>query len=678
MAVPRLVKWALVGLGSFVLLLALAALLVPLLFDPKSVGPVIAGQVQRLTGRTLTVGQISLRILPVPAVSVAPLTLSEGARYPGRDAVRIERASIRLKLSGLLRGRLELGSVVIDRPTVTLIRDRQGRWNYDDLLERATALKEAQARKPAAPASSAKGPSLAIGRAVVRGGRVLIYDDAVVPGSRMEARLDPVEATLSDLGTGGVTRMDLSVGLGKSALSAAASFGGPGGGERLALSVRSSRLQVSDLATLLPWLGVARPEGLALGGGITIDGKAEMPLDRPEAIAFEGSLDLDDLSYRDATMAKPIERIGGRLRVRGQRADWDNFTATLGGTDLRGNLVVEDFLRPRIGFKLEAKRLDVNELIRTFAVASPNRPGAQARPRAGEPGAGLVQVSANGTLAAGALRFETFDLSDVRASIALRSAVLSMSKFQAKLYGGRLGGSCSLDLSRATPGYNLDAALDSVDVNALAGAYDPGLKNLLRGSLGGRMSLEAAGADLDAIVGSARGTADVEIAKGAITSFSVLKQIASLVEMAGGKGIGQDETPFESLGGHFAIGSRRAQTSDLVLDSADLDISGTGSVGLDAALDLALAATFSQEASKGMLDKTAQLRSLADSQGRIVLHLLAQGSLAQPRIGLDTRAQAKQMQRQAKDQVKEKLRGRLLDLLGGQEDDKTPEPPPPE
>jgi hypothetical protein len=170
----------------------------------------------------------------------------------------------------------------------------------------------------------------------------------------------------------------------------------------------------------------------------------------------------------------------------------------------------------------------------------------------------------------------------------------------------------------------------------------------------------------------------VEIAKGAITSFSVLKQIASLVEMAGGKGIGKDETPFESLGGSFAIGSRRAQTSDLALDSADLDINGTGSVGLDAALDLALAATFSQEASQGMLDRTAQLRSLADSQGRIVLHLLAQGTLAQPRIGLDTRAQAKQMQRQAKDQVKEKLRGRLLDLLGGQEEDKTPEPPPPE
>ena len=675
MTMPRGVRWLLGGLGALVALLVLAALLLPLLFDPKAIGPLIAGQIQKATGRSAALGTIALRILPTPALSAGPLTVSEGPRYPDREALRIERVSIRLRLVPLLRGRLEFGTVVIDRPTLTLIRDRQGRWNYDDVLERAAALRAAAGHKPAGGRPASGGMSFAVAQAVVRGGRVLIYDDAVLAGSRTEVRVDPVDAVLHDVGPGGASRMDLSVGLGKSTLRATARLHAESGAQSLDLTIPASRLETADLATLLPWLGVARPDGLKLGGGVTVDGTARVPLDQMEAIAFEGNLALDDLSYRDATMTRPIERIGGRLRISGQRADWDGFTATFGSSVLRGNLRVQDFLRPRIGFKLEAPRLDVNELTRTFAAAAPAAP-ATARARAGEPGAGLVQVSANGTLAVGALRFETFDLSDVRASVTLRSAVLSLSDLHAKLYGGRLTGSCSLDLSRPAPGYRVDGSLEGVDVNALAAAYDPGLKDLLRGSLGGRLGLDASGADLDAIVSSARGTANLEIARGALTSFSILKQLASLLEMAGGKGIGKNETPFESLRGSFAIGSRRAQTSDLTLDSADLDLSGVGWVGLDAALDLSLAARFSQEATRGMVEKTSQLRSLTDSEGNLVLHLLAQGGLAAPKISLDTRAQMRQLDRQKREQVKEKLRGRLVDLLGGKPEEDEPAPPP--
>jgi AsmA protein len=675
MAMRRGLRWLLGGLGALTALVLLAALLLPLLYDPKSLGPLISGQIQKITGRNAALGTIALRALPAPAVSAGPLTVSEGPRYPGREALRIERVSIRLRLLPLLRGRLEFGTIIVDGPTLTLIRDRQGRWNYDDILARTAALRAAAEKKPAAGRAPSGGMEFAVAQVVVRGGRVLIYDDAVVAGSRTEVRVDPVDAVLHDVGMGEASRMDLSVGLGKSTLRAAARLHGKSGAQSLDLTIPASRLETVDLATLLPWLGVARPSGLTLGGAVTVDGTATVPLDQMEAVAFEGNLVLDDLSYRDATMTRPIERIGGRLRVSGQQADWEGFTATFGSSQLRGSLRVQDFLRPRIGFKLEAPRLDVNELTKTFAPAAPSGP-ATARPAAGDPGAGLVQVSANGTLSVGALRFETFDLSDVRATVTLRSAVLSLSDLQAKLYGGRLSGSCSLDLSRRAPGYRVDGSLDGVDVNALAAAYDPGLKDLLRGGLGGRLGLDASGADLDAIVNSARGTANLEIARGALTSFSILKQLASLLEMAGGKGIGKDETPFESLRGSFTIGAGRAQTTDLTLDSADLDLSGVGSVGLDAALDLALTARFSQEASRGMVEKTSQLRSLTDSEGNLVLHLLAKGGLAAPKISLDTRAQMRQLDRQKREEVKEKLRGRLVDLLGGKKDKDEQAPPP--
>jgi uncharacterized protein involved in outer membrane biogenesis len=447
-------------------------------------------------------------------------------------------------------------------------------------------------------------------------------------------------------------------------------------------SIAKSRLETADLVPLIPWLGVARPAGLQVGGGADVEGKATVPLSRPESLQFDGTLTLDNLHYKDAGLTRPIEKIGGRLKVSGQRTAWEGFTAAIGGSDLSGTMTVEDYLRPRIGFALTSKRLDLNELIALQAPAAPGHGAPPGAAGAGPAGGGeadlLSQVSAAGSLKAATLRFQNFDLTNVQGKLTLNDSVASLSGLDAAIAGGKMRGDAGLDLSRAKPAYRLQAALDKIDVNALAAAYDPGLKDLLRGRLGGELSLDAGGNDFDAILGSARGTARIAISDGAITSISVLKQLAGLLEMAGGKGIGKDETPFDLLQGHFAIADRKATTNDLSLDSKDLDLFGTGNVGLDAMLDLGITARFSEESSRGLVEKTSSLKALADPQGQVTVRLLAKGPLAAPKIGLDTHAQVRQVQAEKKEELKEKVRGRLRDLLGGgKKEEKPAEPPPP-
>ncbi|HET8948003.1 MAG TPA: AsmA-like C-terminal region-containing protein, partial [Candidatus Polarisedimenticolia bacterium] len=283
-----------------------------------------------------------------------------------------------------------------------------------------------------------------------------------------------------------------------------------------------------------------------------------------------------------------------------------------------------------------------------------------------------------GSLKAATLRFQNFELTNVQGKVTLKDSVATLSGLDAAIAGGKVHGDAGLDLGRAKPAYRLQASLDKIDVNALAAAYDPGLKDLLRGRLAGELSLDAGGNDFDAILGSARGTARIAIADGAVTSISVLKQLAALLEMAGGKGIGKDETPFDLLQGHFAIADRKAATNDLSLDSKDLDLFGTGNVGLDANLDLGITGRFSEEASRGLIEKTSNLKALADPKGLVTVHLLARGPLAAPKISLDTHAQVRQVQAEKKEEIKEKVRGRLRDLLGGgKKEEKPAEPPPP-
>jgi AsmA protein len=666
-----------------VVILIAAVVLLPHIVDVNRYAPLLATQVQTLTGRAARFGPMTVRVLPAPALHVAPVVLAEGTRYPDREFLRIEAIDVRLRLLPLLRGRVEFGAIVVDRPTVTVIRDRQGRWNFDDLLERAEALRKQGGGGAPAATPPAPGGAFGVGEAVLRGGRLLVYDDAVVPGRRSEMKIEPIDARVAGFGLGKETNADLSLGLGKSRLAATARLIGAGDAQVVEAKIDRSRLETADLVPLIPWLGVARPAGLQVGGGADLEGKAMVPLARPETMQFDGTIALDNIHYKDAGMTRPVEKIGGRLKVSGSRAAWDGFTATVGKSDLSGALTVEDYLRPRIGFALTSKRLDLNELVALSAPAPSGRRGgaAPAAPAGGSDEAGLLsQISAAGTLKADALRFQTFDLADVKGNVTLKDGVASLSDLDGRIADGTIRGSAGLDLGRPKPGYRLEAALQKVDVNALATAYDPGLKDLLRGRLGGELSLTAAGGELDSILSSARGTMRLQIADGAVTSISVLKQLAALLEMAGGKGIGKDETPFDLLQGHFAIADRRAVTSDLTLDSKDLALQGAGNIGLDATLDLAILARFSEESSRGMTEKNAKMKALTDPEGRVTVHLLARGPLAGPQVGLDTRAQVRQVQEQKKEQIKEKVRDRLLDILGGgkkKEEPPPPEPPPP-
>src|SRR5438876_1962895 len=276
----RRLLFALTILG--VIVLAAAAGL-PRIVDANRYRPLVSAWAQEATGRSVRIGTIAFGLLPLPSLSVRPLAIAESARYPGRDMLTAESLSIRLGIIGLLRGRLTFRSIVLNRPTLTLVRDAQGRWNFDDLLARASAASSsvAASSQPGGAASAPGGiaasgiasgaPGISIEEARARNGRILVYDDAVVPGRRSEVSLGPFDAAVTGWGAGRETRLELAAGLGRSVLRSRARLLADGG-ERIEGEFASDSLLAADLAKLLPWLGVARPSGLEIGGTIALLG----------------------------------------------------------------------------------------------------------------------------------------------------------------------------------------------------------------------------------------------------------------------------------------------------------------------------------------------------------------------------------------------------------------------
>jgi len=648
----------------------LAAAALPFLVDVNRYRPMIVSSVREATGRTFGLGTISFALLPAPGLSVGgPITLSDSAAYPGRNALTADSLSVRLGLFSLLRGRATVTSFTLHRPTLTLIRDARGRWNFDDLVERASA---APQPKPSG-SSAGSGAGVVVEKARITSGRIFVYDDTVVPGRRAQVVIAPVDATIRGWGSAEPTELDLSAGLGKSLLKAEARLSAPGGKPQIGVRARGRALRAEDFVTLLPWLGAARPAGLQVSGSIDLDGTADIPIERPESLRFKGSLVLSGLSYRDAGMALPLKDLSGSLKVDGDRAVWNDFKVSAGSSSLRGSLQVENFMRPRIGFTLTSPRLDLNEIIATLVPAVPAAGAPSAEPAAASSGGLLDQVSGGGRLEVKEIRFQTFDLANLRASMSLSKSVLTLKDLAASFYGGTVQGSGSVDISRAVPRYAVATRLDKIDVEPLLAAYDPSLKGLLSGRFAGTLDLEAGGAGMDAILKTARGTGRVLLTDGSLTSISVLKQVASLLELAGGKGIGKESTPFESLKAGLSIADGRARTDDLQLHSTDLDLDGKGDVGLDATLDLDVAARFSEDSTRGMVEKNARLGGLTDN-GRLVVYFGLKGNLASPAFRLNARAQTATAKERAKEKLRERVKDRLLKQLGQPQ----PEEPRPE
>jgi AsmA protein len=130
------IKRVAIGIGIVVAVLVVAGVVFTATFDVNRYKPQIAEAVHARTGRTLRFdGDLSLVIFPRVAMKLPATTLSE----PGRDAVfaRVRSAEAVVELLPLLRKEVKVDALRVDGLQFTLVRQKDGSTNVDDLLKPA-------------------------------------------------------------------------------------------------------------------------------------------------------------------------------------------------------------------------------------------------------------------------------------------------------------------------------------------------------------------------------------------------------------------------------------------------------------------------------------------------------------------------------------------------------------
>jgi hypothetical protein len=132
----KLQKWWRPALGFLALLIVLQAG-ASLLVRTHRVHAYLVARLERAFGRRVEVVTFGARILPSPQLDVEGVTVGEDPAFGNEYFLRAERLSAGLRWRGLLRGHFEFGTMSLNRPSLILVRNSEGRWNLERWLPAA-------------------------------------------------------------------------------------------------------------------------------------------------------------------------------------------------------------------------------------------------------------------------------------------------------------------------------------------------------------------------------------------------------------------------------------------------------------------------------------------------------------------------------------------------------------
>jgi uncharacterized protein involved in outer membrane biogenesis len=138
---------------SLIALVVVAQVAVSLAVRTSHVHHYLSERLQNAFGRPVQVQQFDLEILPSPRIYATGVTVGEDPAFGYEYFLRAEHLTAGLRWSGLFRGHFEFGTLTLNQPSLTLVRNGDGRWNLEDWLP--------PAKKAGAAETAVYGPSRA-------------------------------------------------------------------------------------------------------------------------------------------------------------------------------------------------------------------------------------------------------------------------------------------------------------------------------------------------------------------------------------------------------------------------------------------------------------------------------------------------------------------------------------
>ena len=628
---------------AVVAIAVVAAVFALIIFDPDDLRDRIAAEVQRETGRELVIdGEFEFSVFPWLAVQIGSGRLGNAPGFGDEPFAAFDEARLSVRLMPLLlRREASVGVATLDGLVLNLAVDRNGRTNWEDLLEAGEAV-PAEAESAGAPSGALDIQGISIGNAT------LTYTDAQLGETYLLTNLD--------LSTGQIAAGQ------PVAISGSFDF-------ELQPADLSGRFEIdTDMAldTAAGTIGFSDVDVTVAGVEISADVE-------PFAYANDGTpvatFDVSAFSFKSLMQALAIEpletadpdalgkvMLNGTARMTPQAITVNDLELVIDDTTFSGRVSQARDAAGTITVDLTGDSIDLGRYMAPADGSSGG--GGEAVPV--EIPAELIQaLNLRGQMALQSAVLSGIEFENPSLGVDARGGVLRMHPISAGLFGGSYEGDVRIDASGTEPVLSVNERVSDVNLGSLARAmFD---QENVTGSINGTFTLSGQGADLAQVQQSLRGNMSFELLDGAFEGTDVwyeLRRARALFK--------KEEPPEPQLPARtqFSAVKLTGPVRDGVFTNDDLfaelpfmQLTGKGSVDLVAAkVDYRLSARVFEkpEFAGGMTEE--ELKDFT----KAVIPLRITGPLAAPSIKPDVE---EMLRKEVEDKVRDKLEDKLKDLL---------------
>ncbi|HEY2418371.1 MAG TPA: AsmA family protein [Steroidobacteraceae bacterium] len=606
--IPRPVRW----IGGVVVILALLVLCLGLINWNAARGPLSRALSHHLD-RQITIGSLRVHLFSsTPSADIENLTIANPQWAGGGNMVELPRLHVAVVLSQLFLARLVLQTLELDNPKVALLRQENGRANWD-FNQSPKSKSQKPTRLPPLRHFALRGGSLAVDDAI----RKLTFNGVV---GAMESGGGKTSAPFQLQGQGTLNKEPFKLTFHGDAL--------------LDIKLDHPYRFQADID--------AGPSNARIGGSIA------KPFDF-------GGIDAD-IQVRGQNLANlyyltnlalpltPPYQLSVHLHRDGNHFALDDLTGKIGSSDMRGKGTVDladKDGRPRLTATLASRSLNLEDLGVAFGAGVPqpdngNKPTQTPAPQQ-QPVSPLLMpvfefqfdrlraMDAAVDFRADSIQAEKVPIKNVSFKLKLDHGVLNIDPVDFELPAGRLAGQIRLTTGNGPPDTSMDIRLSDIHLDQFKSKKST--QAPLDGVMQGRLRLEGHGNSVHAIAAHANGTISAVIPHGEmreafaeLTGIDMLRGLGLLLDKK------EQNVAIRCGIAEFELKDGDAQAQRLLFDTQNVLVTGNGHITLnDEKLDL------------NLQGKPKKLRF-----GRLRSPINIRGTLRHPTVGLSTQAVVKQ------------------------------------
>jgi AsmA protein len=573
---PKVIKWLLAIVVGLIAIILVSVWVAPMVINFDRYKPLIETEASKVLGRPVTVGgKIEPSVFPWIGVAIHDLHLGNPRGFEQKDFVSIGLFEVRIKLWPLLFGNYKLKRFVLNDPRIVLIKQKDGRTNWEGLGE-TTAKKPGPKPRGTPPA---KGPlpikGLAVGQFAISNGSLQYIDQA----ARARHEINHIQLTLADISLNRPIRVNFSASVDNHPVRLSGMVGPVGS------NPGKSPLDVNLTAELLERIQVQ------------LVGRVENLMDSPQAAMavqvapFSLRNVMADLNHQpmpiESADKNTLTKIALSMKLSGtpDHVNVSDGRLTLDESQMTFSAQAKEFAKPKI--KLEAA-LDHIDLDRYLPPPSEGKPSGT--PKASEHGTApaaqktnyepLRKLILDAQLKVGELKVKNARTRNIVLKAKADKGIIRIDPLNIDLYDGRASIASTINVQQDTPRSETDLSIAKVQAGPLL--KDVMKKDLIEGVLNAAVSVQMVGDQPAQIRRTLNGKGELKFTDGAIVGIDLVGMVRN-VQAAFGlakKPTQKPRTDFSELVVPFTVADGQAKLANAQLQSPLLRVTADGRADL--------------------------------------------------------------------------------------------------